>query len=223
LTITGLVATAFLYVLASVLEIIDYNGQINSPGTTADELSASALFLLLVGLLGFVALLGTAVSFICWLYRARKNAEASGVGGFRWGPGWTIGSWFIPLANLVIPYRVVAEIDRANEPGLPGANVMAGSRRQTLLGFWWASWIAWSVLDRMAFFRVREAWDAAPPTGEQLLEGRAAEFGWIALESVVLVTATALAVLVVLRITRDQQRAFAPPQPYSWPASTGTA
>src|SRR5262245_49003191 len=52
----------------------------------------------------------TAIVFITWLYLARENLELRGETGFRWRKGWTIGGWFVPLVNFVIPVRVVAEV-----------------------------------------------------------------------------------------------------------------
>ena len=51
---------------------------------------------------------------IVWFWRARKNLDA--FPGARRGmrAGWAIGGWFIPLANLVIPFRVGGEIARAS-------------------------------------------------------------------------------------------------------------
>ncbi len=62
-----------------------------------------------------VAMLISAVAaglFIGWLARARANADQ--LGPHRFSPGWEIGSWFLPFANLVIPGRVVADVWRAS-------------------------------------------------------------------------------------------------------------
>jgi hypothetical protein len=56
------------------------------------------------------------ILFIVWLYKAYRSGESRGAEGRRWGPGWAIGGWFIPLANLVIPKMVVNEIDRMSNP-----------------------------------------------------------------------------------------------------------
>ena len=42
------------------------------------------------------------VVVIIWQFRHAKNAEVLGVRGGL-GPGWAIGGWFIPVANLVLP------------------------------------------------------------------------------------------------------------------------
>src|SRR5436309_745039 len=46
------------------------------------------------------------------------------------------GAWFIPVANLVIPYLVARELWRATDPPAPGI----------LLAAWWAAWVLALVL-----------------------------------------------------------------------------
>ena len=93
----------------------DWSAYMNGEGTFASlrASDASALdFVAWSSLLMWVA----GILFIVWLYRAYRSAESRGAVGRRWGPGWAIGGWFIPLANLVIPKMVVNETDRMSNP-----------------------------------------------------------------------------------------------------------
>jgi hypothetical protein len=75
--------------------------------------------------------------FIVWFYQARKNAEGRGWRQ-RWGPGWAIGAWFVPVVSLWFPYQIMADIWRA---GLPASE---RSRPAWLPIAWWACWLlAW--------------------------------------------------------------------------------
>jgi uncharacterized protein DUF4328 len=75
--------------------------------------------------------------FIVWFYQARKNAEGRGWRQ-RWGPGWAIGAWFVPVILLWFPYQIMADIWRA---GLPASQ---RSRPAWLPIIWWACWLlAW--------------------------------------------------------------------------------
>jgi hypothetical protein len=56
--------------------------------------------------------LAAIVLVITWFYRARKNLDAFPGAGPTMSAGWAIGGWFVPLANLVIPGRVMANIAR---------------------------------------------------------------------------------------------------------------
>lgn len=51
----------------------------------------------------------TGVLFLTWLWRARLAAEARG-DRQRLARGWTIGAWFVPGANLVLPLLVVEDV-----------------------------------------------------------------------------------------------------------------
>jgi hypothetical protein len=74
------------------------------------------------------------VAFIVWLYQARRNLDRHGETGMSWRRGWTIGAWFVPLANAVIPALVVGEVfDRSKPKAVPGR------RRSRLVTAWWVA------------------------------------------------------------------------------------
>jgi hypothetical protein len=82
------------------------------------------------------------VLFIVWMFRAAKNNEALGRTGARFGPGWSIGSWFIPLANLVIPVLIVQDLWRGSNAGTRRGDVgWRAASGSALVGWWWAAWI----------------------------------------------------------------------------------
>jgi Domain of unknown function (DUF4328) len=83
------------------------------------------------------------VLFIIWMFRSAKNHEALGSTGARFGPGWSIGSWFIPLANFVIPVLIMQDLWRGSDVGRgrDDRNWRAASR-SSLVGAWWAFWVA---------------------------------------------------------------------------------
>jgi hypothetical protein len=81
-----------------------------------------------------------------WGRDAAENVRTFGALGLTWSPGWAIGGWFIPYANLVIPFLVLRESWKAAEaPFLP-----PGAWRQVRLpswtGWWWGLWVATSAL-----------------------------------------------------------------------------
>jgi Domain of unknown function (DUF4328) len=83
---------------------------------------------------GGVALFVTAIVFVLWFRRARINAESSGWPQRR-ARGWTIWAWIVPIANLFVPFQLMADIWHASLP--------AGERGGTALlpGLWWAAWL----------------------------------------------------------------------------------
>jgi Domain of unknown function (DUF4328) len=82
------------------------------------------------------------VLFIIWLYRAAKNNEALDRPAPRFGPGWSIGAWFIPLANLVIPVMIVQDLWRGATLTSPrGDPRWRSAKGSWLVGVWWTAWL----------------------------------------------------------------------------------
>lgn len=71
------------------------------------------------------------------------NARAGELanGGIRITPAWAVGSWFIPFANLVMPFRAIRELWKSSHGG------PSWQHRSTwhVIGWWWAFWIAGNV------------------------------------------------------------------------------
>ena len=71
--------------------------------------------LLAIALGGSVLLIGSffvlaAVPVAIWIYRAHANLHEAGVSELAYSPGWTVGSYFVPLVNFVIPFRAMREL-----------------------------------------------------------------------------------------------------------------
>jgi hypothetical protein len=93
--------------------------------------------------------------FLVWFYRARKNADGRGQRQ-RWGPGWAIGAWFVPVVGLWFPYQIMADIWRANLPEERRA------KRAWLPGFWWGCFIAGNIFGVIAIESARPASSQLP-------------------------------------------------------------
>ncbi|MGW0246271.1 DUF4328 domain-containing protein [Nocardia goodfellowii] len=109
-------------------------------GVSADDEAIGAWVpVILLGLgVWAVAVMLAGGAFVYWLVRARANAEILAPTGQRLARGWVVGGWFVPLANLVVPALVVADIHRAGRPQARSA--------AWLIGSWWCVWIAaWVV------------------------------------------------------------------------------
>lgn len=75
-----------------------------------------------IRLYAYIAVLvATASAFFAWVYRANANAHALGFARMAFRPGWAIGWWFVPIANLIQPARIVAELYRVAAVGDPSA------------------------------------------------------------------------------------------------------
>ncbi|WP_406392684.1 DUF4328 domain-containing protein [Streptomyces sp. NBC_00887] len=100
------------------------------------------------GSLQTLAMLVTAVVFVIWFRRVRRNAEVFDASQQRMKPGWAVGAWFVPIGNLWLPRRIAAGIWAASV----GTDT-DGSRRtvsQTPLNLWWTAWVLSAVFSRFA-------------------------------------------------------------------------
>ena len=118
------------------------------------------VFQILLGLQGVGALLMLPVNVIAWLiwqYRAANNALAFSAAGpaktmfgaarkFDFGPGTSLVWWFVPFANLLMPYRVVLAIWTASHAPL-GPTPSLEPRLQT----WWGLWLVSNISANFAF------------------------------------------------------------------------
>lgn len=100
----------------------------------ADELQ---LYFLPVLVVLFLAA-GTLV--IIWLWRARRNLDAFPGASPGMRAGWAIGGWFIPIANLTIPFKVTDSVARGS---------LWHHRTHPLVGWWWGALLLAGVAGRV--------------------------------------------------------------------------
>lgn len=98
-----------------------------------------------------IALLGASLVIltllITWMWRVAKNAEGLGRTNTRWTPGWTIGGWFVPFANLVIPASVMVDLWKGSDPAIPPDDPSWRKvPRSPFILAWWVAWLGASIL-----------------------------------------------------------------------------
>jgi hypothetical protein len=99
-----------------------------------------------VSALGYVAALVACYILVgMWIYRTNANAHSFST-DMSITPGWSIGWFFIPFANLVKPDRGVQETWRESHERA-GRYEEADS---SLLGWWWGLWIASNIVSNMS-------------------------------------------------------------------------
>lgn len=115
LLVTLLLIAAYLWLLYAELAM-GLGGNIAVWTVTGELSQVSAynpLFAFLLGgsavLLGGILLL-TAIPVAGWIYRAHANLHAARVEELRYSPGWSVGSFFVPLVNFVVPFRAMREL-----------------------------------------------------------------------------------------------------------------
>lgn len=100
----------------------------------------------LIGLLALLEIplrLILIIVFLIWLYKAYSNLTPLQGQSLQSSPGWAVGWWFIPFANLVKPFQVVRELYNESDPEFdPQSSFMyvpAGT--PFVIGLWWAAFL----------------------------------------------------------------------------------
>lgn len=103
--------------------------------------SAFALALLVAGLAQLGGLLASVVLVCMWTFRAMKNLHIVRAPAATMSPGWAVGWYFIPFANLWKPLEGMLQIWRESHR-------LAGKpdRVAAYVGWWWATWIISNIL-----------------------------------------------------------------------------
>jgi hypothetical protein len=158
----------------------------------------------------FLVYAATVVAWLAWMHRAYKNLRSVGTGKLEYSTGAAIGYWFIPLANLFLPYLVMSDLwQRSHGGNRPEEDSI---RPRWLLGLWWVAWFATNVLMGLG--------NAAGLTSTDLVSQVAATGIWIWAYGG-LVVAAVLAIFVVLRIERAQTALLDRPVDEPPPAERG--
>ncbi|HEX8197618.1 MAG TPA: DUF4328 domain-containing protein [Pyrinomonadaceae bacterium] len=216
----SLLAIGFLAALLAIdaLFVILSGGQLLFPFDLDLDGEPMPFWILPIGLLSileFVVFIGCVVFFLLWLYRCYKNLAALKSGSPEYTPGWAIGWWFIPFANLIKPLGVVRDLWNESDPDFdPELNFLSNSvGTPALLGWWWVFWL----LSNFSANITGRLSDVESAEGLRTLSIA------LIIASLFGIVAAALAILVVKNITKRQearfsrmgdiQPQFAPPPP----------
>jgi hypothetical protein len=202
-----LIITLGLSVVSGALEI----GHLNLLGDATDgnasfatlqRIDESNVTLATAYLLVLGAFVFTAIFFISWTYRAYRNGPALGAQYPRFGAGWAIGGWFVPIMWLWRPKQIVDDIWRMSDPADPPFVRAVDWRNRPvpfLISAWWGVFIVSGFVER---FSARG--DPATIQGDRTMTS------WGLVGSGLSVIGAALAIWLVSTCTsRQRQRAAA--------------
>jgi Domain of unknown function (DUF4328) len=115
-------------------------------GTANDDRQRS------IAIIQIIFLLVTAIIFLTWFRRAYRNLPALGAHKLRTKKGWAVGSWFVPLLNLVRPKQIADDIWRASHPYAPRTFDWTWHEIPVdpLVHIWWGAWIAGAFVGQLA-------------------------------------------------------------------------
>ena len=101
---------------------------------------------------GFTYLGFTAVFLVCvvlvgrWIYRAHANLRDAGIDGLEFTPGWAVGWYFVPFANLFKPFGAMRELWTASHAEVDTFGAEAPSE----VKWWWGAWITGNILSSVS-------------------------------------------------------------------------
>lgn len=81
-----------------------------------------------------------------WIYQAHKNLLERGVGGKQFTPGWAVGWFFVPFANLFKPYQAMQELWKASDPAVDSRRDWRHAPGSGLVSGWWATWLIGNII-----------------------------------------------------------------------------
>lgn len=88
-----------------------------------------------------VAFYVSALAVAFWIYRAHKNLIDAGCDGLEFTAGWSIGWFFVPIANFYMPYKAMREAWHAS------LGQSGDTSPPPLLTIWWSSYLAGNIAD----------------------------------------------------------------------------
>ncbi|MFG2512918.1 DUF4328 domain-containing protein [Streptomyces sp. NPDC048584] len=135
-----------------------------------------------------------AVLFVTWFFLMRRRTGLLAPDRFGMGQGWAIGAWFIPIANLWLPYRVAVDMWGACSP----LSAEGETRRVPMwpVNLWWGLFAGNALLGRYAASRL--------DTADSLTEISDAVTLYLAVD-LLYVAAAGAAVLFAVRLTALQR------------------
>jgi hypothetical protein len=118
---------------------------------TSDEATLNDMQVGVAAILYLVVFLATVAAWWRWQLRAARNLRAFG-GPLEFTPGWTIGWYFVPFANLFKPFQAMKEIYNTSDPRFAADeyrrtnNLAAGA-----VVAWWFLWIVGNIAGQISW------------------------------------------------------------------------
>lgn len=149
--VTFIVIATALVVVQNTLGYVNVQVLFQYSGLVREDLLY--IYYTVIGLIGSAVVLmfiASSVSFIMWFWKAYGNLEKLGCWTLS-ARGWTIGCWFIPLANLYLPYMYMREMfDGANRL-LTDKNELSRNRASTkAVLIWWILFVSLILFNQLS-------------------------------------------------------------------------
>ncbi|QKV93572.1 DUF4328 domain-containing protein [Streptomyces sp. NA02950] len=144
----------------------------------------------------FFSAVAVMVVWLVWFRRAYLNATVLTPGRQRFGSGYAVGAWFIPVAQLWQPKQIANDI--WNSSVSPGP----GRVSRAVLHWWWTLFVVMFWVEPIA---------GLVDLGCETPKERRVATGFLIVDDIVSLVCAVLAIAVVVRLTRMQEQRMARP------------
>lgn len=93
-----------------------------------------------------VVFVATIVLVAMWIYRAHANVQAAGAEPLANSPGWAVGWFFVPIANLFKPFQAMRELWNVSHNQSDGYS----QESAPALKLWWGFWIVSNIVTNIS-------------------------------------------------------------------------
>ena len=138
-----IIATLALFVMTLLGELLELAGVLDLEAITLDT---PAMIYVFISIGSGLAFLVSVIFVAMWIYRAHANLHEAGIDGLSYTPGWAVGWYFIPIANLFKPFQAMRELWSESH----GAGDSFAAAAPGNLGAWWAAWIIGNILGNVS-------------------------------------------------------------------------
>jgi hypothetical protein len=97
----------------------------------------------ILALIANIMAIPTMIFFIMWFRRAYFNLHIKSE-HLKFSEAWAAGAWFIPIANLVLPFVIMKELFSGINSNKDSS---ASKKHEVLLFTWWTFWIICTLLN----------------------------------------------------------------------------
>jgi hypothetical protein len=198
---TLLVVIAVLAVLIADLRVSEIHELIKLQhhlGYNTNRLLVSGRSARALELPAAAALALTVPAWLAWQWRASRNAVALAPGHVRLArPGFGLGSWLVPGADVVLPVLVVRELLHVSDPE-PERTAWDRRRADLVLMAWWIAFLALAVLLTAVI--------GTPAGAHAAVTAQIRRDGYLIAAGLVGAVAASLAAGIVAAITGRQER-----------------
>jgi len=134
-----LIIDAMMSIFSSgILNLLDIKQQNSDSYLLTDDPTQLDNIVSIVGGVHFFIIIILAIVFGAWINRSCKNAWLLDAPRMKTTPGWAVGYYFIPIANLWKPYGSMKEIRSASYGN--------DNALRSILPLWWTFWLISSFL-----------------------------------------------------------------------------